>query len=484
MLEINNFFSLENLFFQLIISALIGAFVGIRRETELQKNHQKGFRGLRTTTLVTVFGTLSTFFNKFDFLPLIFFLVLSVFIFIVYKNGVENKRIGITSELSILLMFWVGVLIGYQMFWVGILLALFIAISDAYREQMHHFAKGFNLKEWSGTLQMLLITLFILPFLPNEKLGVLLEKQKQIEDIDNTKIIIEKSIQNSDENVNFNNKKINITKNKIERLEEKNNESDCIVCNFWKEINLYKIWLLVVLISGIRFIGYFFHKYLKSSKIKGVYVTSFVGSIVSSTAVTVELAQEVKNMKIIPKYILPALLLAISVMEFRDFVIIIVGSGGIIWQFLLTTIIMSVSSLILAYYFWKQDRKNDEKVELNIENSSPFEIIPALKFALLFILVLFLVYFLKYYFSDSAIYVSAAVVGLVDTESFILSVLENYNNQVVDFNTVKNSIAIVLIVNTIIKLLYIQIFAGWKVVKKVIGVVLLVSALGLIQIFI
>ena len=71
-----------------------------------------------------------------------------------------------------------------------------------------------------------------LPFLPNEKLGVLLEKQKQIEDIDNTKIIIEKSIQNSDENVNFNNKKINITKNKIERLEEKNNESDCIVCNF------------------------------------------------------------------------------------------------------------------------------------------------------------------------------------------------------------------------------------------------------------
>jgi uncharacterized membrane protein YhiD involved in acid resistance len=82
--EFNMFMDISNPIFQLLISVFLGAFVGLRRELELQKKKVSGFRGLRTTALVAVFGTLSTFFSKGILLPTIFFLVLVVFVFLAY----------------------------------------------------------------------------------------------------------------------------------------------------------------------------------------------------------------------------------------------------------------------------------------------------------------------------------------------------------------------------------------------------------------
>ena len=79
--------------------------------------------------------------------------------------------------------------------------------------------------------------------------------------------------------------------------------------------------MLVVLVSGISFVGYFFNKFFQNSKIKGIYLTSFFGSILSSTAVTVQLSQKIKKLKKVPKYFLPSILLAILIMEARNFIL-------------------------------------------------------------------------------------------------------------------------------------------------------------------
>jgi uncharacterized membrane protein YhiD involved in acid resistance len=58
---------------EVIIAALLGAFLGIRREMEAQKNKKKrGFMGLRTMTLISVLGVTSTFFPQQDYLPGVF----------------------------------------------------------------------------------------------------------------------------------------------------------------------------------------------------------------------------------------------------------------------------------------------------------------------------------------------------------------------------------------------------------------------------
>ncbi|EFK97054.1 MgtC/SapB transporter [sediment metagenome] len=144
--ELNFFVYFSNPIFQLIISVLLGAFVGLRREFDLQKGNTD-FRGLRTTVLVSVFGTLSTIFGDSVLFPLSFFVVLGVFVAIAYFSGVSHNKIGLTSEISLILMFWSGVLIGYEEFTLGIILAFIVAISDAYKDKMHNFANNINLKE-------------------------------------------------------------------------------------------------------------------------------------------------------------------------------------------------------------------------------------------------------------------------------------------------------------------------------------------------
>jgi hypothetical protein len=63
--------------------------------------------------------------------------------------------------------------------------------------------------------------------------------------------------------------------------------------SFWEApfdvLNPYKIWLMVVLISGIGFLGYILVKLVGSRH--GIGLTGFLGGLVSSTAVTLTFAQ-------------------------------------------------------------------------------------------------------------------------------------------------------------------------------------------------
>jgi len=416
-----------NKIFLILISVILGAFVGLRREIELQKKTTTGFRGLRTTALVAVFGTISTFFEEMKYLPAIFFSFLALYIFVVYRNGVKKGKIGLTSELSLLIVFWSGVLIGYGEILVGIILSLLISISDAYKDKMHFFAKTLTPEEWTGALQMLLISapaFLFLPDTPIDPWGVIVPKQ---------------------------------------------------------------IWTLVVILTGLGFIGYFLNKYFKSDKLKGVYLTSFLGSLISSTAVTINLSENIRKKRISETAFLASLVLAIGVMQIRDLVLIFSISSVRKWEIFAPSIFMILSSLILfGYYFWK-DKKNTDKIDLKLnpeKNGSPFEILPSLMIALVFSLILLGIYFLKKYLGDGAVYLGSFAVALVDTESLILPSLESLRTGVFNFNTVLNIVVIALVVNTFVKLFYILTLGNKKAFLKAFVPVTIISLSGLLIYFI
>lgn len=71
-----------------------------------QKENIEGIMGVRTISIFVILGTLSTFFKEFPSLPLLTFGGVFIFLLIAYYNGVFNlKKIGLTSELSALIMF-------------------------------------------------------------------------------------------------------------------------------------------------------------------------------------------------------------------------------------------------------------------------------------------------------------------------------------------------------------------------------------------
>ena len=420
----NLFLDLSNPIFQLIIAVLLGAFIGIRREAELQKKKIVGFRGLRTTALVSALGAISTFFKEFSYLPVIFFMFLGVWIVIAYQSGVKKGKIGMTSEVSLILIFWSGVFIGYQNFILGIILGLVVAISDAYKDKMHNLVARLQLKEWSGALQMIIISLVFLPFLPKKAIDQ------------------------------------------------------------WGVFVPYDVWMLVVLVTGIGFLGYFLNKIFNKGKFKGIYLTSVLGSIISSTAVTVQLSQKVKKDSSVLKYLPVSILLAIAVMLIRDILIVLAASDKIAWTIIKTPVVMLLTALFLLIIYWfvNTGKKGTEQ-EITVNEKSPFEIIPALKFAFIFTLILFLIHFVKDWLGNQAVYVTTFLVSLIDTETIILPAIENQKNGHFDLVMVGNIISIAIVVNTLIKLFYIRVFAGKKSFWILFWPIVVVSLAGLLVIF-
>lgn len=409
----------SNQVYQLLIALFLGTFIGLRREMIFQKEKIEGIMGVRTISIFVILGTLSTFFKEFPYLPLLTFGGIFIFLIIAYYNGVFNlKRIGLTSELLALIMFWVGVLVGKEELMLAVVLTVIMGVFTAYKQMFHSFAKNFSIKEWSGSLQLLIVTAVILPLLPKEA-------------IDPFGILIP-----------------------------------------------FDIWLLVILMSSIGFFGYFFDKYFSSQK--SLLVTSFFGAMVSSTVVSTSLAvksKENKNLNILAS----GIMLSITVMQLRILGEIFVLSKEFHLQFVLPSIIMALSSAFFSYYFFRitKTTKNDEHaITKKMKIKSPFEIVPSLKFAAFFIVILFAIYFGKKWFGNFGAYVATFIASFADADAVILSILESFKNANSEVSFVSKIILIAITVNTLVKIFYTFILGSNKFFQKILLPILSVSIAG------
>ncbi len=282
----NDFFVIvfdpSNKFFQIIITVLLGIFVGLKGRTfsELGSKidtNNNGIMGIRNSSLFALLGTVVTFFGEVDN----FFVIMSggvfLIIIIAYINGVFKLGLyGLNSEISALLMFFIGVLIGTEQVMLAVVIAILTGISSAYKTHIKKFANTFSLIEWSGILQLLIITALVLPLLPTTP-------------IDPFGIFIP-----------------------------------------------FDIWLLIILISAIGFVGYFFSKYFGEKR--SVLLMSFLGAMVSSVATTTALAERSKKENSNDILLASGVLMAISVQLTRVFLIVILLSEGLSKQLVVPVI--------------------------------------------------------------------------------------------------------------------------------------------------
>jgi uncharacterized membrane protein (DUF4010 family) len=412
----------SNQVYQLLIAIFLGTFIGLRREMIFQKEKVEGIMGLRTVSIFVLLGTISTFFKEFPSLPLVTFIGVFMFMIVAYYNGVFNlKRVGLTSEIIVLIMFWVGVLVGKEEIILAVILTIIIGIFTAYKENLHSFAKGFSVKEWSGALQLLIVTALVLPLLPREA-------------IDPFGILIP-----------------------------------------------FDIWLLVIFMSSIGFFGYFFDKYFSNKK--SLLATSFFGSIVSSTIVATSLAIKSKKNKNL-NLLASAVMLSITVMQLRILIEILVLSKEFHLQFILPSIVMAIISISFAFYFFKitkTTKKVEYEIAKKIEIKSPFEIIPSIKFAAFFIVILFAIYFGKKYFGNLGAYVATFFASFSDADAVVLSILESFKNTNSEESFVSKIILIAITVNTLVKILYTFILGSNEFFQKILLPILTVCFIGVLS---
>ncbi len=386
----------------LLISLGLSALVGLEREMHIQHGKKNGFGGLRTFAVLGPLGFLATFLEDKYLMPNIvisIFLVVFLFAIINYTyNAFKLKCSGLTTEISAISCFLIGILVAKEEIIIAIIVSILFSLLLALKTHLHKIAKNFKPEEFIAILKFLIITGVILPILPNETIDP------------------------------------------------------------WGIFNPKVVWLMVVLVAGIRFVGFFLAKILGNKK--SIVLTGAVGGLVSSTAVTTSLsAQNKKSPKIVGPF-LAGILFANAIMYVRVLI-----EAEIVYSELATKLAFPLFAMAFCagiFGLFALIKKGKAKHKDKEIISQPFSLSEALKFGVFFMIILSAAKIIPEHLGDAGLYATSIISGLADTDAITLSVASLTKQGEIAFKTGASAITIAVMTNTIIKILIVFFFGGKK----------------------
>ncbi|MGA9574922.1 MAG: DUF4010 domain-containing protein, partial [Lysobacterales bacterium] len=212
-------------------------------------------------------------------------------------------------------------------------------------------------------------------------------------------------------------------------------------------INPYNTWLMVVLIAALNFIGYILVKVL--GREHGFGITGLLGGLVSSTAVTLGFSQRSRSEPELAPVLALAILLAWTVMYFRVVVEVGVVNFSLAMNLALGMLLMGVVSLAICLLLWRRGRST---ATAEVESGhNPFELGGAIKFGGLFAVVIFIASAAQAWFGDSGLYVAGALAGLTDVDAIALSMANLAQQDPASTGAAARTVVIAVISNTMVK---------------------------------
>lgn len=179
-----------------------------------------------------------------------------------------------------------------------------------------------------------------------------------------------------------------------------------------------RIWLFVILVSGVSFVGYFLTKF--SDPVRGGLLTAIVGALASTTAYTIGISQAVEQA---PESAVPAArnaLIANSILFPRMALIV----SPICPELALAVVpafgAMTLAGFLSAFVLTRKPGEQGAGVSASIFRN-PFALWPALKFGIVFTAVLFLTHAAKRLLGNSGQMLVSAISGLVDVDAISLT---------------------------------------------------------------
>ncbi len=373
------------------IAIAIGFLVGLQREFAKGLERRTIPAGERTFALMGLIGWLAAMAAHELEAPLAFFGVLLLFgIFTVASYLVSSQRghVGLTTEMAELVTFLAGALC----YWDYLILAAAIGIITtallSLKIETDRFVQTLTRKDIFAALQFAVISAVILPVLPNQS----------------------------------------------------------FFPPPFDVLNPFKIWLMVVFISGISFLGYVAIKIVGTER--GIGLTGFLGGVASSTAVTLSFSERSSRKPELSKAFAFAMMLAWTVMFSRVIIEVGVLSSELLKMIWVPIAAAGLTGLIYVIFLFYSHRKT-ESADVQIAN--PFDLGAAIKFGLIYGLTLLISRTAQVYFGDTGILLSSFVSGLADVDAIALSVTELSNTGGLSMTTASRSIVIATMANTLSK---------------------------------
>jgi uncharacterized membrane protein (DUF4010 family) len=188
----------------------------------------------------------------------------------------------------------------------------------------------------------------------------------------------------------------------------------------WQSLNPYAIWWMVVLIASISFVGYLAVRLFGERR--GTVFSALAGGLASSTAVTLQFARAARTGDAAVATLAGGILLACAMMFLRMLALTGVVAPGLLqpllWPALLMSVIIAASALLLLRAVGAAADGGDRQAW---QFDNPVALRPAMLFGGLLAAVMLLASALRAWFGDAGLWPLAMVSGLVDVDAITLS---------------------------------------------------------------
>ncbi len=409
-------------FINFILVALLSLLIGLEQRRHHWEDQPETLYGTdRTYTFIGILGYILYILSPTNLLPFLGGgLAIVIFLGIFYWKRIEmQKRFGITSIIVLLITYCIGPLLYIKPIWFTILLVTTILILIELKPQFKTLTGRLGNDEFIILAKFMVIAGIILPLLPHKIISPVIP------------------------------------------------------------ISPYKIWLAVVVISGISYLSYLIQKFVFPSK--GLIITGILGGMYSSTATTVVLARKSKNLKA-TGLISSSIILATGMMFIRILILAFIFNTKLGEVLMIPILSLTLLTMLVAWVVNKTGEKAEGKVMHEASNRNPLEFKTALLFAALFVIFALITRFVLNGFGVKGLDILSLIVGVTDIDPFLLSMFTGKYDIVL--TAMANATLIAITSNNLIKLGY-ALFLGSKKLRKplIIGFAIIVTASVLFIVF-
>ncbi len=379
-----------------LVALLIGALVGIDRERRKHAEPGHSFGGIRTHILLALLGAASTWLAQLWAAPWTFVVTLAVVgaavVASYVRQSLENEEAqGLTSEFAAVAVFLLGAMAVAGDIALAVALGVATSAVLAFKQPLHGLVQRIGTADLFAAIKLLIATFIVLPLLPDETIDP------------------------------------------------------------WNAINPHKLWLLVILTSGLSLVGYLAMRWL--GPLHGSAVTAASGGLVSSTAVTLSFARRSRDASapLDAHAVAAGVLIAWAVMFARVGVIVAIVELPLLAQLWAPLAAMLVLTGGFAAWHWHAGTAAaaDGGEGGGMTMSNPFSLAQAARFGALFAVVLLVVALAQEHLPGVGVYLVSALAGAADVDAITLSLAGSAQPE--GYATAATGIGIATLANTVVK---------------------------------
>jgi uncharacterized membrane protein (DUF4010 family) len=351
---------------KIVLTLFLGFLIGLEREERKANDSHYAFGGVRTFPLIALIGyAIALLAGKQLLAKILGFMVVGGFLMLSFWYKVNTQiapgKPGVTSELSGLITYLVGSLVFHDYFWIATTLTVASLLLLELKDALEGLTQRIDAHEILTFTKFLLLTVVILPVLPNQDFGRFL-------------------------------------------------------------INPFKTWLVVVAVSTVSYGSYLL---LQVTKESGILLSAILGGIYSSTATTVALAKRSAREDSHPHLFAGAILIASAFMYLRITILVGIFNWKLLHLLAGPFLTLAVAAAVTGFFWSRRPDGPREKLQRQYKHENPLELRSAFLFAGLFLVILILTRLAFSYMGSRGAYILGAVIGFADVDPFILSMTQS-----------------------------------------------------------